>query len=270
MTAMPPYKGIVSLRSCVLLLAAGIITASTVSPALANPEFLPNSLGTDERPLHKSSVVTSSGNNSSASKSGQFTAGGISKGFCSNPFALEHREPPNAKQQPRQQQQVSGQSSVQQKQQPAVRGSRVNDSDASPRQVAETPENGDPGRQLTIDSRTPRSGSDRLVPQRSTFSGGKHTLSRMDEEAPAEVSMTYRLGDTTSTRIIVNPQDENSPLYRPVETDGTINSAGIYMDVNLQPDLQLQLGGEYSDRRDELSDKTDNSRGASVALKWSF
>ena len=109
----------------------------------------------------------------------------------------------------------------------------------------------------------------RLTPARTAFSGSEHTLPYMDSKQPPEVSMQYELQDNASARVTVNPQDSASPLYRPAERDGTVSSAGVYMDVAVKPDVQLQVGGEYSDV-DSRSGSAGASQGASVGLKWDF
>lgn len=94
----------------------------------------------------------------------------------------------------------------------------------------------------------------------------------MDHDPTPEVSMSYRLDQHTTTRVTINPQDTASPLYRPVENEGTVNSAGVYMNVDVQPDLQLQIGGEYCDveTRGGAVSGDSTSRGASVGLRWTF
>ena len=109
----------------------------------------------------------------------------------------------------------------------------------------------------------------RLNPRRSTFSGGEHSLPYMDANTPPEISMRYRLRKNARTSLTINPQDSSSPLYRPAEQDGSVNSAGLYMDVDLRPDLQLHMGGEYSDIESRGA-PASSSQGASVGLKWDF
>jgi len=84
----------------------------------------------------------------------------------------------------------------------------------------------------------------RLEPARTPFSGGENTLPYMDADPPPEVSVQYQLRDNAAARLTVNPQDPVSPLYRPPESEGRINVAGVYMDVGLTPDVRLQVGGE--------------------------
>jgi hypothetical protein len=109
----------------------------------------------------------------------------------------------------------------------------------------------------------------RLTPARTTFSGGEDTLPYMDSNPPPEINMRYRLMDNASTRLTFNPQDPASPLYRPVESEGRINAAGLYMDMDLRPDVRLQVGGEYYDI--ETRDiQTGTSQGAAVSLRWNF
>jgi hypothetical protein len=109
----------------------------------------------------------------------------------------------------------------------------------------------------------------RLTPARTPFSGGENTLPYMESDPPPEVSMQYRLRNNATTRLTLNPQDSASPLYRPVENDGRINAAGVYMDVEVRPDVRVQVGGEYHDveARDAPAGA---SQGAAVGLQWSF
>ena len=91
----------------------------------------------------------------------------------------------------------------------------------------------------------------------------------MDHDSAPEVSMSYKIDKRTRTKLTVNPQNGESPLYRPAETDGGINSAGVYVDVDLQSDLLLQVGGEYGEIARSNAGQ-DNSAGAAVGLRWSF
>lgn len=166
-------------------------------------------------------------------------------GFSSNPFALEHRNSP------------------------AQSKGKVRISYGAGGERTEQPLALSDDGSLTVSTRKEQLSDDRLKPQRTPFSGGQHALPRMDEESSPEVSMQYKLGDTTSTRVTVNPQDSTSPLYRPAEREGLINAAGVYMDVNVDEDVQLQIGGEYADVENH-SGSDGSSRGASVGLKWSF
>lgn len=83
------------------------------------------------------------------------------------------------------------------------------------------------------------------------------------------MSVTYRLNDRASTRVSVNQQDETSPLYLPGGKNDSVNGAGVYMNVDVEKDLQLQLGGEYQEL-DGGHYSDEQARGASVGLRWNF
>ena len=91
----------------------------------------------------------------------------------------------------------------------------------------------------------------------------------MDHDPAPEVSMSYRLDKSTRAKAVINPQDETSPLYRPAETEGAINSAGVYLHLDVQPDLLLQIGGEYSEIPRQNA-RQDSSAGAAALLRWNF
>lgn len=94
-------------------------------------------------------------------------------------------------------------------------------------------------------------------------------MPNMDKTPSPEVSMRYSLDKNTSTRVTVNPQNEESPLHRPAEPEGALNSAGVYMDIEVKPDVKLEVGGEYCDIRDDFHPE-DVSGGASVGFRWNF
>lgn len=122
--------------------------------------------------------------------------------------------------------------------------------------------------QVSVTSKINSPPGNRLIPHRAAFSGGIHTLPHMENETNPEVSMSYKMSPKAATRLVVNPQDPASPLYRPAEKDGKINGGGVYMDVNLREDLQLQMGGEYNEIDNQHASGTDS--GASLGLRWSF
>ncbi len=125
-------------------------------------------------------------------------------------------------------------------------------------------------RRLSVSSKTQGAPENRLTLQRTAFSGGYHTLPYMDSKPSTEVSMAYKVTEKARTRVIANPQDENSPLYRPVEKDSRLNAGGAYVDLDVRKDLQLQMGGEYSEVDSSRLDGTQNAQGASVGLRWNF
>ena len=168
--------------------------------------------------------------------------GGI-KGFSSDPFALEHRKKPAAAQ---------AQNGTTQK-----AATSSNAAGKNPRVVFS---GGKP-------ERTP----DRLSPRRSAFSGGPDTMARMEEYDPApEMNMTYKMNKHASTKVTLNQQDENSPLYLPGGKSDSINGAGVYMDVDVKKDLQVRFGGEYQEVEGARGSQEERAQGASVGLRWSF
>lgn len=110
-----------------------------------------------------------------------------------------------------------------------------------------------------------------MKPRRATFPGGKDTLSQMDNEDPAEVNVMYRLDDKSSARLAINEQDLNSTTYAPLKKNDNINAAGVYLDMDVQEDLQLRVGGEVRNHETNSMKADDkSSQGASVGMKWSF
>lgn len=168
-------------------------------------------------------------------------------GFSSNPFALTHRDPPG------------------QARQPNRKRLRYAPQDAN---ATEAPaEEG----KVVFSSGEKRTTDDRLVPKRTVFSSGSHTMGHFDEDPAREASVEYRMNGNATTRLTVNPQDEGSPLPRPPEPEGAFNSAGLYMDVEVQPNVKLRIGGEYCEIDDQRANSaSETSRGASVGLKWEF
>lgn len=112
----------------------------------------------------------------------------------------------------------------------------------------------------------------RLAPSRAVvFSGGEHTKPYLDSEQNApEVEMRYKKkNDPVTTRVVVNPQDPASPLYRPATKENAVNAAGVYMDIDLDPDMQMQVGGEVGSVERKAAEEKAAS-GASVGLKLQF
>lgn len=206
---------------------------------------------TDELGAHRPKAAAPSPLTAKKSAYSSISQGGSKSGpsgFSSNPFALTHRDPPEKK----------------------PDGGRVV---YGPGTQENQPGDGKEEGTVTFSSGSPAGQqNNRLIPRRSAFSGGQHTMATIDANPPPEVSMTYKMNENASTRVTVNPQDQTSPLYRPVEQDGTINSAGVYMNIDMQPNLQLQVGGEYCEVNENNinSSKEEASRGAAVGLKWSF
>jgi len=127
---------------------------------------------------------------------------------------------------------------------------------------------GDEGR-VSLSVTRKKAPESRLEPAHTPFSGGENTLPYMGADPPPEVSMQYQLRDNAAARLTVNPQEPVSPLYRRVESDGRINSAGVYMDVDLTPEVRLQVGGEHRNvgTRDA---QAGTAQGAAVGVQWNF
>ena len=168
----------------------------------------------------------------------------VRKGFCSDPFALTHRAPP-----------VRPQDRA-----PVHYGPEGKKEDAAASRVTVKAKKGD--------------GQDnRLIPQRAPFSGGNHTLPHMNKEPSPEVTVGYKHNEQATTAVVVNPQNANSPLYRPAEQEGLLNSAGVYMDVEVKPDVHFQMGGEYSSDASSSqysSSQRESSQGAALGMRWDF
>ena len=170
------------------------------------------------------------------------------KGFSSNPFSLERRKSPAGRAQ-----QAGGAQNA-----PAgEQSTRTARADSAPRES-----------RVTFSGGKAEKTDDRLVPRRTAFSGGPDTLPYMDEKNPPEMSMTYRMNNRTSTKVSVNQQDETSPLYVPGRKENSVNGAGVYMNMDVKKDLQLQLGGEYHEVDDDH--RSEDAKGASVGLRWNF
>ena len=174
----------------------------------------------------------------------RFSSKGGVRGFSSNPFALEHRK--NA----------------------AAPQARQNGT----AQKAATSSNGtDRNSRVVFSGGKPERADDRLSPRRSAFSGGPDTMARMEENDSApEMNMTYKMNKHASTRVTVNQQDENSPLYLPGGKSDSINGAGVYMDVDVKKNLQVRFGGEYQEVEGAHGSQDERAQGASVGLRWSF
>lgn len=175
-----------------------------------------------------------------------------SRGFCANPFALDYRDPVDA---PKPQVRYrDGQKEI------LPPGADKAENNAATQE--EEPDI------VVSGSRTER--ADRLQPGKNPFPGGEHTLSQMDEKPAAEMSMEYRLNDRTSTSVTLNPQDDTSPLHRPVGQERGLNAAGVYMNVEVQPNVRMKVGGEYGEIESRYSPREETAKGAAVGLEWSF
>ncbi len=113
---------------------------------------------------------------------------------------------------------------------------------------------------------------DPLAPRKDTFPGDKHTLSQMDKSTPLEATVLYRLDKKNSARLQINNDDENSPIYTPRPYDREMTSAGIFMDMEVKKDLQLELGGQHRSMESETGRLPNGftDTGASLGLKYLF
>ncbi|MDL2216400.1 hypothetical protein LJB81_01540 [Desulfovibrio sp. OttesenSCG-928-M14] len=172
-------------------------------------------------------------------------------GFCANPFALEHKMPGA---------QNATANGITDKSR-LIYGKKEDN-------VKPVTVGGDD--RVSVSAKSKEAPDDRLTPRRSVFPGGEQTLSRMDTEHAPEVGLHYKLNKNATTSFVVNPQDEGSPLPRPAEPEGNINAAGLYMQVDVAPDVTLRLGGEYCDIDDPRASNSDASRGVSAGFQWNF
>ena len=120
-------------------------------------------------------------------------------------------------------------------------------------------------------STSPQPDVSSLEPRRRTFPGQYHTMSQIDEYSPPEAHVNYRIDHDTSARLAINQQDQRSPTYTPLRQDPTVNSAGVYLDMDMEKDIMLRVGGEVRSHETEShsSEKRD-STSASVGLEWQF
>ncbi|MDR1360203.1 MAG: hypothetical protein LBJ82_04395 [Deltaproteobacteria bacterium] len=136
--------------------------------------------------------------------------------------------------------------------------------------AAEPASRGKLGR-LSLSGSMPSQPESRLDVEHSPLPGGRHTLSGMEYDAAPEMSMSVKMSRAASARLTLNPQDEASPLYSPIVNDDGISATGLYFDLDMNEDMQLQLGGEVrSASPDSLGSTEEESAGASVGLRWNF
>jgi len=128
---------------------------------------------------------------------------------------------------------------------------------------------GDDGR-VSVSVTRRKAPESRLEPAHTLFSGGENTLPYMgmDADPLPEINVQYQLRDNAAARLTVNPQD-SSPLHRPVESGGRMNVAGVYMDMDLTPDVRFQVGGE-SHSVETRDAQAGVAQGAAVSLQWNF
>ena len=137
-------------------------------------------------------------------------------------------------------------------------------------QKHETPIKNTPGDdKITFDAqrKLPAEG---IAPRRAALPGARNTLSHIDGLPPPEVSMRYKMQNGTTARVMVNPQDQNSPIYVPVRPGENVGGAGVYLDMDVRKDLQFQVGGEYRELDDNPGRTSGDSAGASMGFKLNF
>lgn len=125
---------------------------------------------------------------------------------------------------------------------------------------------------ITVSGKAKTAPESRLQPQQhAPFMGGAHTLPYMDAEKTAELSLEYKVSPKTTTRLVVNPQDPNSPLHRPAEQEKLITSGGLYMDMEVSDNMQFKVGGEYCEIDDSGQyGASRSSQGVAVGVQWNF
>ncbi len=191
----------------------------------------------------KAPELAGRGTEQGAAMARRSSKGGI-KGFSSDPFALDHRK------------------------KPAMPQAQQN---GTTQKAAASSNGTDKNSRVVFSGGKPERTDDRLSPRRSAFSGGPDTMARMEEHDPApEMNMTYKMNKHASTKVTLNQQDENSPLYLPGGKSDSINGAGVYMDVDVKKDLQVRFGGEYQEVEGARGSQEERAQGASVGLRWSF
>ncbi|MDR1685396.1 MAG: hypothetical protein LBR82_02960 [Desulfovibrio sp.] len=124
---------------------------------------------------------------------------------------------------------------------------------------------------ITVSAQSEPQQTDRLTRGRAAFAGGPERIGRINDKESTEVSMSYKLNQDTAGRVTVNPNDPDSPLYRPAERSRNLNGAGLYMDMSVSEDLNVTLGGEYSNVQDSRpAGRTDGAAGAALGFTWNF
>lgn len=125
---------------------------------------------------------------------------------------------------------------------------------------------------LTVTGSMPHHPDSRFTVQHTPLPGARHTRSSEEYGNAPEMTMSYKLNSSASARVALNPQDQNSPLYAPIVKENGLAATGVYLDVDVQEDLQLQVGGEVrSYDNDSLNSAEDEKgAGASVGLRWNF
>ncbi len=110
-----------------------------------------------------------------------------------------------------------------------------------------------------------------LTPRRGTFPGKSDTLSQMDEETPSQLNVYYKLDEQATAHVAVNEQNLDSPTYTPIKKDEGLNAAGMYLNVGVNDNVKVKVGGEVRTHETSSHDPSDkSSAGAQVGLQWNF
>ena len=125
---------------------------------------------------------------------------------------------------------------------------------------------------LQVTGSMPNHPEDRFTVQAAPLPGGRQTRSSEEYGNAPEMTMIYKLGHTTSARVALNPQDETSPLYSPIVKENGLAATGVYLDMDVKKDVQVQVGGEVRAYDNESLNSSDDSTGAgaSVGFRWNF
>lgn len=114
---------------------------------------------------------------------------------------------------------------------------------------------------------------DPLAPRKEVLPGGAdHTLAHMDKTDAPEVTVRYEIGNGTSARIAINDENELSPLFTPRQRDKGLNSAGLYLEQEVDDDLQVHIGGHHRNLYGESlgNQQGPTDTGASVGFTLNF
>lgn len=109
-------------------------------------------------------------------------------------------------------------------------------------------------------------------PHRFPLPGAKNLLAEYGDDAPKEVAMKYKMHNGTSAKFVVNQQDENSPLFTPLDkSSGKVASTGVGLDVEVEKNMKVLLGAEHKTVEGGMGSGTpSSSQGASVGFSLSF
>ncbi|MDR2161431.1 MAG: hypothetical protein LBO77_04745 [Desulfovibrio sp.] len=127
------------------------------------------------------------------------------------------------------------------------------------------------GGRLHITGSMPSHPESRMDAERSPLPGGRHTLSVQESGESPEMAMSLRLSPLATARFALNPQDDASPLYSPLVKENGLAATGLYLDLEMEKGVQVQIGGEVRSRSsDSLRSTGEEDAGASLGLRWDF